>query len=126
VPTVDIGGMLEYASHMKQIIAILLLLGSSVATADEFRSYMEYKNQLNYADRIHVLTQHRLHYGITDGNFYFELGGLTHDFESGISSEVGFTFIDKTRWNISMNWEGVKYDDYLDHNLETVVRFYFD
>lgn len=112
---------------MKSLTIIFLLVFASIAQADNFRSYVEYKNEMRFVNGQHLPRDaHHLRFGLVYSNFYGELGGVDTDFGSGVSGEFGYKFRFDQQWEIKGKWEGTSLSNDLGHKLETEFRFYFN
>jgi len=110
--------------EMKYLI-LLLVLFVSTASAD-FRSYVEWKNEIKMVNSNHKVNIDHLRFGAKFNKFYGEIGPMSTDIGSGISAELGYKFKFKKRWELKGKWEGTTIDDILGHKLETELRFYFN
>lgn len=111
---------------MKIIIAVLILMTSSVAYADlDLKPYIEYKNELNYTNKDFNQDIHHFRFGVETGKFYGEIGRTTSIDGSGIGGEVGYQFEFGKNLTLAGSWEGIRQNSTLNHTLETKIRWTF-
>ena len=116
---------------MRKLAHIVLFLGltllwSYAIQADDFRSYVEWKNEIKMVNSNHKVNIDHLRFGAKFNKFYGEIGPMSTDIGSGISAELGYKFKFKKRWELKGKWEGTTINDILGHKLETELRFYFN
>ena len=115
---------LEDNNMLKVILAAVLLTFAGAAVA-ETQPYVEYKNEYKWVDGRHDVNIDHLRLGLKFDNFYIETGAATSTFGTGFSSEIGYKFKFKERWELKGKWEGVETNPLLKHKLETEIRYYF-